>query len=90
MSDEMKISLAVPKSDDFVAKVEHAYKMFTSTPAKDVMCTMGITVGPNGVHMHIIGDDVEVVKMLNALAHTVREAMEKANNPPDHSNEVKH
>lgn len=90
MSDAIHMSVEAPGSPNFVSQVESALKGFMSTPPQDVLCTMGIVVGPAGVHMHIVGNDEQIAKMLGAMAHTVREAMQQMNNPPDHSNEVKH
>lgn len=90
MSDAMQMSTELPGSPGFVAQVESALKGFMSTPPQDVLCTMGIVVGPAGVHMHVVGNDEQIAKMLGAMAHVVRDAMQQMNNPPSHTNEVKH
>lgn len=91
MNESLHVETGASTDDsDFIRNVERAQKTFADLDPNTVVCTMGIAVSPAGVTAFALGNDFHIAKMLSTLANVVRDGLEQANNPPDHSNEVKH
>ncbi len=91
MSEHMEVSGgSADDVEEFVKNVKRATTVLSNLDPEKVVCTMGIAVTTEGVKAFVLGSDMHIAKMLSTLARIVQDGMEKANNPPDHSNEVKH
>lgn len=82
--------LAVSSDDEYTAKAKHIIDHISAVIPENVTCAMGVMVTTDGTAVYVLGNDAQLSKMLLALANTVRDSMQQANNPPTPPDEVKH